>query len=90
MGEASHSFSPIERRRGILCPQLLSAGVWEGRARGAGQSPLSPIYAVSTPAYSFYFLERREGREKERERNIDVREKHRLFASRTPPAKHLV
>ena len=29
-----------------------------------------------------YFLEREEGREKEKERNSDVREKHRLVASR--------
>ena len=35
------------------------------------------------------FLEREEGREKERERNIDVRENHRNFTSRTPPAGDL-
>ena len=33
----------------------------------------------------YLFLERGEGREKERERNIDVREKHRLVASHTAP-----
>ena len=34
-------------------------------------------------------LERGEGRKKEKERNIDVQEKHQLVASRTPPARDL-
>ena len=34
----------------------------------------------------FYFLERGERKEKERERNISVREKHESVASHTPPA----
>ena len=36
-----------------------------------------------------FILEREEGREKERERNIDVWENHRLAASRTPPTGDL-
>ena len=35
------------------------------------------------------FLERGEGRENERERNIHVREIHRLVASHTPPTGDL-
>ena len=35
--------------------------------------------------FTYLFLERGEGREKERERNSDVREKHRLVASGTHP-----
>ena len=43
-------------------------------------------------SYSFYkvlliYLERREGREKERERNIDVREKYQSVASPTFPTQ---
>ena len=34
--------------------------------------------------FIYLFLERGEGREKERERNIDVPEKHRLVASHMP------
>ena len=37
----------------------------------------------------YLFLERGEGREKERERNIDVPEKQRLVASCTPPTGDL-
>ena len=47
--------------------------------------------------YNCYFLKdfiylllgRRGGREKERERNIDVQEVYRSVASRTPPTEHL-
>ena len=35
--------------------------------------------------FIYLFLERREGREKKRERNIDVREKHQLVVSHTCP-----
>ena len=35
----------------------------------------------------FLFLERGEGKEKERERNIDVREKHESTACGRPPAR---
>ena len=35
--------------------------------------------------FIYLFLERGEGREKERERNIDVREKHQLVAFPTGP-----
>ena len=37
----------------------------------------------------YLFLERGEGREKDRERNIDVREIHQSVASRTPPSGDL-
>ena len=37
----------------------------------------------------FIFLERGEGREKGRERNLDVREKHRFVASHTCPDQAL-
>ena len=33
----------------------------------------------------YLFLERGEGKEKERERNIDVKEKHQLVSSHTGP-----
>ncbi|KAF6114729.1 hypothetical protein HJG60_010663 [Phyllostomus discolor] len=36
-----------------------------------------------------YFLERGEGREKKKERNINVQEKHQLVASCTPPTGDL-
>ena len=36
-----------------------------------------------------YFLERREGKEKERERNISVLEIHRSIASHMPPTGDL-
>ena len=35
--------------------------------------------------FIYLFLERGEGREKEREKNIIVQEKHSLVASHTPP-----
>ena len=35
--------------------------------------------------FIYLFLERGQGREKERETNVDVWEKHRSFASHTPP-----
>ena len=37
----------------------------------------------------YLFLERGEGREKDRERNTDVREVYRLVASRAPPTGDL-
>ena len=40
--------------------------------------------------FIYLFLERREGREKERERNIYVQEMHQLVASCTPPTGELV
>ena len=39
--------------------------------------------------FIYSFLERGEGREKEEEKNTDVREKHLLIASRTSPARDL-
>ena len=38
--------------------------------------------------FIYLFLESGEGREKERERNIGAREKHRSVASYTPPTRH--
>ena len=37
--------------------------------------------------FIYLFLERWEGKEKERERNTDVLEKHWLVASQTPPTR---
>ena len=47
------------------------------------------MYVCIYKDFIYLFLERREGREKERERNIDVREKHPLVASHMPPTADL-
>ena len=48
------------------------------------------IYIRCLSFFNFYlFLERGEGTEKERERSINVCERHQLVASRTPPNRDL-
>ena len=48
------------------------------------ESSWSGLPLLDFTDFIHYFLERREGREKER--NIDVQEKHCLVASHMPPA----
>ena len=60
-----------------------------GRFQDPSLSPFIPIIIVvlALRFYFYVFLERGEERKKERERNIDVPEKHRLVASRTSPIR---
>ena len=46
-------------------------------------------YSFFLKDFIYLFLERGKRREKERERNIDLREKHQSVASRRPPAGDL-
>ena len=48
------------------------------------------IYFLKILFIYYFFSERGEGRKKERERNIDMQEKHQLVASCTPPPGDLV
>ena len=43
------------------------------------------LFFIIFKNFIYLFLQRGEGREKERERNIDVQEKHRSVASRLHP-----
>ena len=47
------------------------------------------VFCFFKEDFIYSFLERRQGREKERERNIDGWEKHPLVASHMPPTRDM-
>ena len=49
----------------------------------------SHLWVIIFWDFMYLFLERGERKEKERDRNMDVQEKHRLVVSHTPPTRHL-
>ena len=50
---------------------------------------MSDNYCCFKKDFIYVFLEKGEGREKERERNINMQEEHQTVASCTPPARDL-
>ena len=79
---ARHSETPSPRRYKPPGPQVSATSVPSSTLRFLCHDLFLPFLFKN---HLCIFLERREGREKERERNIYVREKHQLVASRVHP-----
>lgn len=80
VGEQTHSRGQGRPRgpgQGLLCVVHSPAAVWG--------VPDSPLFFTSSSFLRFYLSLVGEGREREREENILLREKHRLVASCTDP-----
>ena len=70
---------PQTIQKNYLLEKLILLGVEEQLEKCGG------FFFFSKILFIYLFLERWEGREKEKERNVDVQETQRPFASLTPP-----